>query len=255
MQSRPACPLGSWLAAAAAAAAFGLVQAPAHAHGQRQAVTLHYQERAPYSSTDAAGLVTGLVASPAAQALSAAGIPYRWRQTPSQRQLALIQSGSGLHCGIGWFRNDERAALGKFSRALYRDRPFAALARAGLALPGRVTAEDLLADRGMKLLVKEGYSYGAALDGLIVRLQTRTVSTSAEPTLMGQMLRSGRADWMLVAHEEGELIAGDGLRLLPLAGQADGLSRHLYCSADLPDAWLARIDAALAQRATPPPAR
>ena len=30
---------------------------------------------------------------------------------------------------LGWFRNPERIALGKFSKALYRDRPFGALAR------------------------------------------------------------------------------------------------------------------------------
>lgn len=218
---------------------------------QAQTVTLHYQERPPYSSLDAAGSVTGVVATPAAEALAGAGIPYQWRQTPSQRQLALIQSGSGLHCGVGWFRNDERAALGRFSRALYRDRPYAALAREALGLPDPVTARELLADRGLKLLVKEGYSYGEALDGLILRLKPDTVDTSAEPMLMGQMLRSGRADWMIVAPEEGELIARQGLRLLPLAGMPDGQSRHLYCSRDLPDAWLARIDAALGDRAPP----
>ncbi len=220
-----------------------------------QSVTLHYQERPPYSSLDSAGNVVGLVATPAAEALAAAGIPYQWRQTPSQRQLALIQSGSGPHCGVGWFRNDERAGLGKFSRALYQDRPFGVLVRETLDLPEVVTAGGLMADRGLKLLVKEGYSYGVALDGMIERLQARTVVTSAEPASMGQMLRSGRADWMVLAPEEGELIAGQGLRLLALAGMPDGQSRHLYCSRDLPDAWLARIDDALAQRAAPRPTR
>lgn len=219
---------------------------------QAQSVTLHYQERPPYSSLDAGGKVAGLVATPAAEALQAAGIDYEWQQTPSQRQLALIQSGKGLHCGVGWFHNDERAALGKFSRPLYRDRPFGVLAREALGLPDVVAADRLLADPRLKLLVKEGYSYGEALDGMIARQQQRTVSTSAEPFLMSQMLRSGRADWMIVAPEEGQLAVGQGLRLLRLAGMPDGQSRHLYCSGDLPDAWLARIDEALMRRTSPP---
>lgn len=216
---------------------------------QAQSVTLHYQERPPYSSLDAGGKVAGLVATPAAEALLAAGIAYEWRQTPSQRQLALIQSGSGLHCGVGWFRNDERAALGKFSRPLYRDRPFGVLTREGLGLPDTVAVARLLADARLKLLVKEGYSYGEALDGMIARQRPRTVSTSAEPVLMGQMLRSGRADWMIVAPEEAQSLASPELRLVPLQDEPDGPTRHLYCSRAVPMAWMERIDRALS---TPP---
>jgi hypothetical protein len=94
-----------------------------------QGLTLHYQERAPYSTALSDGTVAGLTATPAAQALQQAGLRFAWVRTPSQRQLALIQEGDGLHCGLGWLRNAERSAKGKFSQALYRDRPFGALAR------------------------------------------------------------------------------------------------------------------------------
>lgn len=219
--------------------------APDQAPAADTTLTVHFQERPPYSARTAGGAVTGLVALPAARALDAAGLRYRWAETPSQRQLALIQSGRGLHCGLGWFRNDERAARGKFTRALYRDEPFAALARAAAALPAGASAETLLADRRWRLLVKEGYSYGSHLDALIVRLQPVRVSTSAEPAQMAQMLRSGRADWMIVAPEEAGSLQAPGLVQLPLAGMPPGPTRHLYCSADVPDAWIARIDAAL----------
>jgi len=211
-----------------------------------QPLTLHYQERPPYSSSRTpGGEVSGLVATPAAQALAATGIAWRWAQTPGQRQLALIQSGQGLHCGLGWFRNEARAARGKFTRALYRDRPFAALARTAAGLPADASAETLLADRRWRLLVKEGYSYGNHLDALVERLAPATVRTSAEAAQMRQMLRSGRADWMIVAPEEAGTDLGPGLSLLPLSGMPPGPTRHLYCSADVPDDWIARIDAAL----------
>ena len=114
----------------------------ATAGAQAQALTLHYQERAPYSTTQPDGSVVGLTATPAAQALQQAGLAFAWVRTPSQRQLALIQDGDGLHCGLGWFRNAERSAKGKFSKALYRDQPFGALARSDSSLRSGMSGEQ-----------------------------------------------------------------------------------------------------------------
>lgn len=214
---------------------------------QGQTLTLHFQERPPYSSARDDGSVVGLVADPAAAALARAGVAFRWSLTPSQRQLALIQSGSGLHCGIGWFRNDERAQLGVFSAPLYRDHAPAALMRDAIApLDGRSTLDALFARRGLRLLVKEGYSYGPALDARIAALRPGPARTAADPLQMSRMLQSGRADWMIVAPEEAAVLGAAGLRLVTLTDLPDGPTRHLYCSADLPAEWLARIDRALA---------
>lgn len=217
-------------------------------------VTLHYQDRPPYSSQSPDGEVRGLVATPAAQALRAAGIAFEWRRTPSQRQLALIQAGAGLHCGVGWFRTEERARRGRFSRPLYRDRPLGALVRRDAGLPAQMSAAALLADRRLTLLVKEGYSYGPRLDGLIARTAPRQVRTSAEPLQMGLMLRARRADWMIVALEEAEVMGAPELGLVTFDDVPDGQERHLYCSSALPAQWLARIDAALPPLAPAPPA-
>jgi polar amino acid transport system substrate-binding protein len=210
-----------------------------------QTLTLHYQERPPYSSTQADGQVIGLVAAPAAAALERAGIAFRWALTPSQRQLALIQSGRGQHCGVGWFRTDERADKGQFSAALYRDHPLAALVRSDAALPAGASAAALLQAGHLRLLVKDGYSYGPALDRLIAAQTVAPQRTSVDPPQMAQMLRSGRADWMIVAPEEAAVLGGTGLRLHTLADAPQGSTRHLYCSTDVPTDWLARIDRAL----------
>jgi polar amino acid transport system substrate-binding protein len=209
-------------------------------------INLHYQERPPYSSRQGDGAVTGLVANPAAAALAAAGVPFRWVLTPSQRQLALVQSGAGLHCGLGWFRNDERAARGLFSAPLYRDRPFAALVREGAALGAGTRAADLLADARLRLLVKDGYSYGPVLDRLIAAAGNAPLRTAADPLQMAQMLRSGRADWIVVAPEEAGVLGGAGLRLVLLTDVPEGATRHLYCSADVGGERMQRIDRALA---------
>lgn len=210
-------------------------------------LTLHYQERPPYSALHPDGHVRGLVVEPAVRALQTAGIPFEWARTPSQRQLALIQGQStGLHCGVGWFRNAEREALGRFSAPLYRDRPLAALMRAGAWPEPAATAAALLAAPRLRLLVKDGYSYGPRLDALIASAVQPPLRTSVEPAQMARMLASGRADWMPVAPEEAEALLNPDLRLLPLTDEPQGQARHLYCSRTVPADWMARIDRALA---------
>lgn len=216
------------------------------AQTQPQALTLHYQDRPPYSSAGPGGAVEGLVATPAAAALTSAGIPFEWQLTPSQRQLALIQSGRGLQCGVGWFRNPEREARGRFSGALYQDKPFAALVRLDAPIVSRRAVTELLAQPQPRLLVKEGYSYGAFLDRLIAGMPTAPVRASVDPPQMARMLQAGRADWMLVAPEEADALLLPGLRLIEFSDMPLGPSRHLYCSEDVPAAWIERIDRALA---------
>lgn len=212
---------------------------------------LHYQERPPYTQRNSDGSVRGLLATPVSAALTRAGIAWRWVQTPAQRQLAIVQNGSGPDCAIGWFRNAQREALGKFSRALYRDQPLAALVRRSAALPPTSSLQELLNSTTLRLLVKDGFSYGARVDRLLQSMPAPRVSTSSETHLHTGMLLAGRADWMLVAPEEAEVLlrqAGaqaDALQLVTLADMDSGSERHLYCSPAVPDTLMQRIDAAL----------
>ena len=215
-----------------------------------QTPTIHYQERVPYSSTQANGTVAGLTAKPAALALQRAGLSATWARTPSQRQLALIQEGEGLHCGLGWFLNAERMALGRFSKALYRDRPFGALVRNDSSLRSGISGEEAMAARTEVLLVKEGYSYGARLDRLIAQRVPAPAGTSVDTTQMARMLMAGRASWMIVGAEEAEALRLEpgiaaALRVVTFADMPAGETRHLYCNHAVPEAWLARFDQAL----------
>lgn len=223
------------------------------AHGQA-VVNLHYQDRPPYSEGGPDGRVRGLVAEPAARAFARAGIAFVWVRTPGQRQLALIQSGDGPDCGIGWFRNAEREALGRFTRALYQDQPFMGLARRDVPAFGSRALMLWPGDATQPLLVKDGYSYGPVLDALIARNPSHVRRTAAESAQMVRMIDAARAGWMIVAPEEaGPLLAAlpgatDRLRLVPLPDVAAGPTRHVYCNRSLPDSMIERLDRAIAER-------
>jgi polar amino acid transport system substrate-binding protein len=219
-------------------------------------LTLHYQERPPYSLTGPDGHVQGLLATPAIRACQKAQLSCAWARTPGQRQLALIQVGQGWDCGLGWYRNAEREALGRFSAPLYQDRPYMALARRGTPWEAQRGLAGLLADPALPLLVKEGYSYGPLLDGLIAQHAGQVRRTSAEAQQMARMLEAGRAGWMIVAPEEAEVLLADPgaagaspqLQLHPLPGVPAGQTRHLYCNKAVPEAVIERVNRALAER-------
>jgi polar amino acid transport system substrate-binding protein len=211
---------------------------------------LHVQQRPPYSSLGPSGQADGLLVAPVSEALQRAGLRAEWRLTPSQRQLALIQDGQGMDCGVGWYRNPERELRGRFSQAIYRDRPYTALLRGERMADRPRSLHDLLSDRSMTLLVKTGYSYGADIDQAIVTARPALQQTTAEPALMARMVAAGRAGWMLMAHEEAEWLlrtefANGPLRIQLLAGQGPGPTRHLYCNFAVPPALLDRLDKAL----------
>jgi polar amino acid transport system substrate-binding protein len=220
--------------------------------GAAETLTLHYQERPPFSSRGPDGQPQGLLVTPVAQAMARAGISYRWARTPSQRQLALIQRGDGLDCGLGWFRTPEREALGRFSGPIYRDQSLQALVRRDSPIEAGRDLADLLADPALPPLVKQGYSYGPTLDSLLLARSAPVVSTSAESTSMARMIVAGRAAWMPISPEEaGVLLAGldpqqAPLRLAVLGGVDPGATRHLYCSRRVDAALVERIDHALA---------
>ena len=219
-----------------------------------QPLTLHYQDRPPFSSIGPDGQPQGLLLVPLKRALAQAGIDYRWSNTPSQRQLALIQQGDGQDCGIGWFYSAVRETQGRFSRPIYHNLPFHALMRVDRQIAAAASAAALLADSSQPLLTKEGYSYGARIDALIQAQPASVQRTSAESVSMARMVVAGRAGWMLISPEEsGPLLASMGaegalLRLVSLAGAEPGPTRHLYCNRQVSSALMARLDRELAER-------
>ncbi|MBB5205260.1 polar amino acid transport system substrate-binding protein [Inhella inkyongensis] len=224
------------------------------AQGALPTVTLHYQERPPYYQTRPDGGVQGLVVDTLQRALARAHLPHRLALTPSQRQLRLIEDAQGLDCGIGWFRNPAREAKGQFSAMLYRDQPLGLLARSNLGWSDNLTMAQALQRPDARLLVKQGFSYGAQFDALLAQRTRTPESSSADVPVLMRMLLADRADWMPVAPEEGQWLlslptdsssAAGSFQLLRFADAPPGGSRHLYCNKAVPAEWLQRLDEAL----------
>lgn len=229
--------------------ALGLAAAAAAQAGDT--IELYYFERPPYVMHRAGSdEVVGLTATPAAQAFRAAGIRFRWVQMPTVRQLVTLKESAAPACAVGWFRNPEREQQFKFTRPIYRDRPTVALARADYTPPAPTLAETLR-QPGLAVLVKDGFSYGALIDALLVQAHPERVVTTAETVAMVRMIAAQRAHFMFAAEEEaahlteGADAPAAGLKIIHFADLPPGERRHILCSKAVPDELVERLNKAI----------
>jgi polar amino acid transport system substrate-binding protein len=236
------------------AVALGLVGARTAA-AQQQPITVHYNNRPPYLVPQPDGSPEGITGSVAKAAFITAGLPVQWRETPTNRQLLLIESNTGPDCAVGWFRNAQREQFARFTVPIYRDHPWVVIAGRGYPLPNNAPLAQILAAKDLRLLVKERYSYGADLDGKISQYAGQTVSTAGEwPQIIGMLIRS-RADYMFASQEEAHYFAtapdgvAGGLRVLNIGDAPPGEYRHIMCSRKVSEADMAALNAAIVSNA------
>jgi uncharacterized protein (TIGR02285 family) len=237
------------LAAALAGIAFG------GAASADDDLVVYFHQRPPYSARQADGGVHGIIADIVTRTMSVAGVPYRWEELPSARQMDVIKRDAAPACGLGWFKRPDREAFAKFSAAIYRDLPTIVVARMNdRRFSGMPSLDTLFADKTLTLLTKTGYSYGAEIDGKIAAQKPRSRADASDNRIMLGMVSKARVDYMIMAEEEAKdlLAASDmadaGLAVYHLANPPVGEYRYLMCSKSVPDAVIAKINQAI----TPP---
>lgn len=214
-------------------------------------ISLHYNERPPYL-VGKDGQLTGLTGSPTVAAFKVAGIAFTLHATPTARQLVMIKDNVGMDCGIGWFKNEEREGFAKFTKPIYQDRPHIALTTArNPKVKDNETVESVLGNKGLTLLVKQGYSYGKTLDTLIAKLQPVQHAVAVENVQMLKMILAERADYMLTAPEEADgLIAASDVgpaevRKAHFSNAPNGEHRYIMCSKNVSDESIAKLNSAI----------
>lgn len=218
--------------------------------GDTPTVTVHFYERPPYAARQPDGSVHGLTVNPVLQALTTMAEPYQWNETPAKRQLSVIEHNGGADCGIGWFRNPTRERYAKFSVPIYRDLPPVALVNLHSRLPLTATVAEVLAAQDMRVLVKDGLTYGRHVGALLASARAQVEVVSLDSMQMVRMVVAGRADLMFATGEEAAIFMkefdGDGQLLVHKFPDAPpGEHRYLMCSKQVDDAWLARFNKAI----------
>ena len=201
-------------------------------------IQLYYYERIPYAVKNNQSEVSGLCATPAANAFKQAGIPFQWKKMPFKRQLVTIKHNKKKACGIGWFKKPEREAFARFTDSIYQDKPAVIISKKGNnALEQHRDLISLFEDKKVKLLVKDAFSYGAYVDELINNYNPEIVSVVTSTNVqMLRMILSDRADYFFISEEEAEHIILSAkykmsqFQLQHFADMPAGNHRYIACS-------------------------
>lgn len=258
--------LAGWIALLALVAACRPASAPPQPAATRTAepaaydlITLHYNERPPYLVTTENG-ISGLTGDQATIVFERSKIPFRWQQTPSKRQIYILQQNRGRDCLVGWFKTMDRETFARYTLPIYQDKPQIALARSdNAAIPAETTVEILFTNPQLKLLVKDGYSYGDFLDSKIKQYDPVRTETTVENREMLKMVYTRRADYFLIAPEEANgLIESTGFDLqdfkfIHFSDIPYGENRYILCSMQVEEAVIEQLNAAIRQYYRPSP--
>lgn len=221
---------------------------------------VYYFDRPPFYSTSARGRAQGILIERAAKAFALAKIDYRFRPLPSKRVLAAIRCGRRA-AGLGWFRKPERESFAVFSRVLYRDQPLALVVNktGGSKLKPASSLEAALKS-GLRLGLKDGFSYGPWADGLIARHNPPRLELALPQANLMRMVAAGRMDFLLMNRAEADwLLSADPklaerLEIRPLVEAPPGNTRHLMYSRSVEPELIRAVDRALESTAPSVPA-
>lgn len=211
-------------------------------------IVVYYHERRPYYVTTP-NQVHGLIADRVNWVFKEAGIPFVWRKAPAKRQLEIIRNSERSACAVGWYKTPDREVFGKFTLPIFIDTPTMAIARADndQILSGEAL-DRTLSNRRLRLLRKDGYSYGRFIDNGIKQYAPREIVTTAENLSMVKMIHTHRADFFFISKEEAEdvILCSDlprkDFRVVSFSDMPHGNKRYIICSPRIEEMMLLRLN-------------
>ncbi len=216
----------------------------------RELIKLYYEEREPYSSLRADGVVNGLIANPVSRAFTFSDVAFKWVSVPFKRQLVQLKDNTEAACGMVFFKTEEREKFGKFTHAIYRDGITVMLSRQDFQPEKNMHLIDAMSMKGARMLRKEASFYGPFIEDAMLKVKPTVVSTTAEMRNMALMLIADRADYTMLTMEEANyLIAsipdGDQLHVFRPVDMPSGQYRYIMCSKQVPDEVITRLNKAI----------
>lgn len=230
---------------------FGLIVNADVCMAECSVIILRYHERVPYIQTAPNG-VEGLTGTPVVLAFKEAGIPFIWKKTPAKRQIKVLKDNSGCDCLVGWFKNADREKFAKYTHHIYQDKPQIALARADNGnLQSGVSVDSVLSNPGLKLLVKDGYSYGSYLDAKITQHKPAIDRSTTENINMLKRIHLKRGDYFFISPEEADGLfesyglPKEGFKYITFSDMPDGEKRYIVCSQKVEDEVIEKLNTAI----------
>ncbi len=222
--------------------------------GLAGSLTLYYEDRLPFMFVQN-GELSGSEGRTAADALTAAGIEFVLSEAPVARQVVMISNNLEPACAVGLYWTAERAKTGKYTLPIFRSLPQDTIVRVDNPKMQSVNSMSaLLADPALTLILRNGYSYGANVDGLLQKAKARITRPSEDSHGRVRLVLEGVVDAALFTPDEAEYqirqFGADGRELVVkhFSDSPMGEPRHLYCSMSVDDTVISRLNEVLKKR-------
>lgn len=224
-----------------------------HADDSLSPITLSFTEKPPYYFThEISKEPQGFLLNKSLEIFDRAQIKYKLISLPPKRILKEIEDNKTAHCSIGWFKNSEREKFALYSEIIHRDSPMVVVINSELRsqLTNTSTLKDLeewiFFKRGQTLNSQtfifgtvSGFSYGEALDAIILKLGKNKITTdqsSQSPLQLLHRIAFERINMGFFDIEEyGHYINNNprlaaNLALLKMVDSPPGKERFIICS-------------------------
>lgn len=218
-----------------------------------ETLTVSYIQHPPYYFTEK-GRASGFLIELSRKIFKDAGVRVSFSELPPKRIMQAIRKNDRPHCSVGWFRNPGRERFARFSRPIYQDKPFKALASQAqkhLFSP-HSTLRSMFSDKSLTMGMIRGFSYGSAVDALIAEMSPgHRLFNEQTDTVMALSL--GGISYVLIAPEEKDmLIRSAGLNpadftSFRLPDIPFGNKRHLMFAKNTDQALINRINASVSK--------
>ena len=210
-----------------------------------EVVQILYHERPPFHSTAPDGSVIGFLVGPTEAVFRRANVQFRWKLVPAKRELLEITENNSLTCLTGFYVTPERQAVAKFSKPIYWNKPEVALVGQKVAEHAMLNAATLMASQAI-LVMKDGYSYGSELDGLISNREKVLIHAVTHENIgIARMVKELGNAFMFVPGEEAQQLTSEGLTVVNLPDLIETKSRHLMCTKKTSDEIMSRLNQAI----------
>ena len=197
-------------------------------------LTAYFIERIPYSYTDENGEIRGLISDRVRLVFEKAGVSHTFKPLPAKRHMMYLKENNHRFCTIGWYKNEERQQIAKYSEYIYQNKTRIALASADNAkITSGHTVDEVFRNRKLTLLVKEGYSYGGFIDAKIREYNPAVKKVTYENDHMIKMIHGRRADYLFTSEEEVDVLipkTGFGkkdFKYVRVSNMPTGLKRYI----------------------------
>lgn len=182
------------------------------------------------------------------------GDDYMWQKFPVGRIVRAIEQDDHAACAVGWYRNEEREKIGKFTTTVAELQPMGAIARRDAGLKDYYEhITDLIFDTSMVGgTIKLSESTPSHTSALINQYgdNVSVLGFSVGTADLLRMVQIGHIHYMLISGDEADFYLSNPewgseiFQKIRFGNFTELVELALFCTKTTPDDWIERFNAA-----------